>query len=203
MKRNTKKEIVITAKTLFNERGYNNVSTKDIADALGISKGNLTYHFKKKEDIMEAILEEGQSRKRPDAPASIRELNDYFLDQQQVVRENAFYFWHYAQLSQLSEEIRGQQGQAYQSHIERLTKAFQALEINGFLRPEEFAGEFRAVIDMLFISSVYWMPFCNIRQADKTQKEYPDHAWLLLYHLLTQAGREELLRLRVLKTKTR
>ena len=48
MKGNTRQEILSAAKKLFNERGYNAVSVQDIAGALGISKGNLTYYFKKK-----------------------------------------------------------------------------------------------------------------------------------------------------------
>ena len=48
MKKNTRQLILDTAKRLFNERGYNGVSLKDIADELNISKGNLTYHFRKK-----------------------------------------------------------------------------------------------------------------------------------------------------------
>ena len=42
MSKDTKQKILDTARELFNERGYNAVSLKDIADALNISKGNLT-----------------------------------------------------------------------------------------------------------------------------------------------------------------
>ena len=45
MRNNTKAEIIEVAKKLFNERGYNDVSTQSISDAMGISKGNLNYHF--------------------------------------------------------------------------------------------------------------------------------------------------------------
>ena len=61
MRKNTKLEILRVAKELFNERGYNDVSTQNIADAMGISKGNLNYHFNKKEDIIEAVVEEMHS----------------------------------------------------------------------------------------------------------------------------------------------
>ncbi len=47
MKRDTRQAILDTAKTLFSQRGYNDVAIGEIAGALGISKGNLTYHFKK------------------------------------------------------------------------------------------------------------------------------------------------------------
>ena len=60
MKRDTRRAILDMAKTLFSQQGYNAVSIGEIAGALGISKGNVTYHFKRKEDIMEALLAEAE-----------------------------------------------------------------------------------------------------------------------------------------------
>lgn len=55
MKKDVKTDILETARKLFNEQGYNGVSMRDIAGALGISVGNLTYYFKRKEDLLEAV----------------------------------------------------------------------------------------------------------------------------------------------------
>jgi len=46
-----------TARQLYNRYGLANVSQRQIAEQLGISPGNLTYHFKKKEDLNLAIYE--------------------------------------------------------------------------------------------------------------------------------------------------
>jgi len=43
----TKQKIVNTTIRLFNESGFANVSLPHIAKAMGISLGNLTYHFPK------------------------------------------------------------------------------------------------------------------------------------------------------------
>jgi AcrR family transcriptional regulator len=54
---NTRARILQTALDLFNERGTAAVSTNHIADALGISPGNLYYHFRNKEEIIREIFE--------------------------------------------------------------------------------------------------------------------------------------------------
>ena len=55
--RQTKEWILDTACRLFNEHGTAAISTKRIAKEMGISPGNLYYHFKNKEDIILALFQ--------------------------------------------------------------------------------------------------------------------------------------------------
>lgn len=54
----TKKKILDAALTLFSEKGYGNVYVGHIADAVGIKAPSLYKHYKSKQDIFDAILEE-------------------------------------------------------------------------------------------------------------------------------------------------
>lgn len=54
----TKKKILDEALTLFSEKGYANVFVADIAGAVGIKAPSLYKHYKSKQDIFNAILEE-------------------------------------------------------------------------------------------------------------------------------------------------
>ena len=55
----TKRKIFQIAIKLFSEKGYDNTSIEEITAVAGVAKGSLYYHFSKKEDIFDLILEEG------------------------------------------------------------------------------------------------------------------------------------------------
>ncbi|MBO4383018.1 MAG: TetR/AcrR family transcriptional regulator [Clostridia bacterium] len=52
MTKNLREKIFLESVRLWNEKGYENVSMRDIAAACDIGTGNLTYYFPKKEDIL-------------------------------------------------------------------------------------------------------------------------------------------------------
>jgi len=52
-----REKIVSTADDLFYRQGFNNTSFSDISKAVGISRGNFYYHFKTKDDILAAVIE--------------------------------------------------------------------------------------------------------------------------------------------------
>lgn len=55
-KQDNRERIIDTANRLFYMKGYNQTSFADVANEVGISKGNLHYHFRSKDDLLEAII---------------------------------------------------------------------------------------------------------------------------------------------------
>lgn len=52
----TRDHIVEAADQLFYRQGYEHTSFSDIADAVQISRGNFYYHFKSKDEILDAVI---------------------------------------------------------------------------------------------------------------------------------------------------
>jgi len=78
----TRDHIIEAADRLFYEKGYEQTSFADIADAVRISRGNFYYHFKTKDEILGAVIDarrnatgemlERWEREAPDPAARIR-----------------------------------------------------------------------------------------------------------------------------------
>jgi AcrR family transcriptional regulator len=52
----TREHIVRAADELFYKQGFEHTSFADVADAVGISRGNFYYHFKTKDEILAAVI---------------------------------------------------------------------------------------------------------------------------------------------------
>lgn len=52
----TRAEILRVALRLFTEKGYEATSTRDLTEALGLTKSSLYYHFRNKEEIVSSLL---------------------------------------------------------------------------------------------------------------------------------------------------
>lgn len=59
---NTKQRILDEALNLFSVNGYDGVTVKDIANAVGIKDSSLYKHFKSKQEIYDSLLEEMNAR---------------------------------------------------------------------------------------------------------------------------------------------
>ena len=90
----TKEKILSGALKLFNENGENNVTTAQIAQFLGISEGNLWYHFRTKREIIFEL----NCRLESEIDKNLSRLPEESLDLRDFMRyaARAFeYLWEY------------------------------------------------------------------------------------------------------------
>lgn len=76
----TKKKILDVALTLFSENGYGNVYVGQIAEGVGIKAPSLYKHYKSKQDIFEAILDEMRNRYDKEAAHLNMTGNNFLID---------------------------------------------------------------------------------------------------------------------------
>ncbi len=88
----TKRRIFNTAIKVFSEKGYDNASIEEITSIAGVAKGSLYYHFSKKEDIFDLLLEEGKKLlsnnveiKTKDCTTAIEKIKAVILVQIKVI----------------------------------------------------------------------------------------------------------------------
>src|SRR5438874_6262089 len=56
---NRREELLRVSARLFREKGFDGTSIRDISGAAGMQSGSPFYHFKTKQDILAAVMEEG------------------------------------------------------------------------------------------------------------------------------------------------
>ena len=76
----TQEKIIIATIDLFNKTGVSNIRLQDIAKEVGISPGNLTYHYKTKKDLLGAILLDMTNEQR-----IVRSTNEALVDSIDII----------------------------------------------------------------------------------------------------------------------
>ena len=101
----TRDRILECALLLFNHKDEPNVSTMEVANEMGISPGNLYYHFHGKEPLVLGLFERFQSELAPlldPPPGAQLEAQDYWLFLHLIVERMAHYRFLFQDLSNLA-----------------------------------------------------------------------------------------------------
>ena len=136
----SKQHIRDVAIRLFNERGYDKVSLRDIAREAGVAIGSLTYHFKRKEDLLDAILSDlhagfsGTFDPALGGQELLAHLVDLFVAGEDNQRRYPFYFENITQIAQCSERVAEEARDFEEGLYAHYRDAFETLAKEGLLR---------------------------------------------------------------------
>ena len=84
IRKSRRAEILQCFTEMVAERGYDEVSVRDVAEALGISKGTILHHFRSKESLLEELHSDYMRRRLAEADEFLAEFSDP-VDQLQLI----------------------------------------------------------------------------------------------------------------------
>jgi AcrR family transcriptional regulator len=163
----TVERILAESLRLFNERGEANVTTGMIADSLNMSPGNLYYHFRNKDQIVERLFGRFAARididPRPPADAS-RAIEDLWLYLHLVLEAIWDYRFLYRNLDDLlarNRKLRGPFNRIIDRKLDVVVGLCEGLVGAGAMKAsrEEIASVARNVL----VVATYWLNFQSVR----------------------------------------
>ena len=197
MKIDTKTKIVLKAVELFNEKGFSNVSFLKIAQSLSLSPGNVTYHFPKKDDLMNAVYLHFQQEILKSLPLKVDEINLSSLHNQIgdffKLQNNLKFFY-----SDLVDIVRGYPkiAELHKLHIDnqisRLHDVLNEFSRSGRLKKYESSNLYAFLSRQLWLTGSFWLSRCIVRGMKHDMEELQEEAWSLIYPHLTDKGKQEL-----------
>ncbi|HKE48484.1 MAG TPA: TetR/AcrR family transcriptional regulator [Rhodanobacteraceae bacterium] len=204
MARQTRERILDTSLAMFNAQGEPNVTTNHIADELGISPGNLYYHFRNKDDIVEQLFSRYEAR-IDDAllipQERLPDLEDIWLQLHLVFECMWAYRFLYRDLVDIL--ARNRKLKLRFSRIMTRASGSAAELMHGLVRAgimRASAAEIRGLAENVLLVATFWQSFSAVRggkaQAEEIELGRGIHqVMVLIAPFLREAEREHLNRL--------
>ena len=182
--RQTKEWILETACQLFNEHGTQSISTKRIAKEMGISPGNLYYHFKNKEEIILALFDANQDSytgdwDNPQVPPLKRFLK-IIHDVVLMWQDCRFFKKEMVFLVENDPELKHAYQEFTQTITEKVGVLFQDLLQAGMIRTQEAPDRFESLLVISTIIANHWLTHLDISDQPLTIENLQKGAELIL-----------------------
>jgi AcrR family transcriptional regulator len=189
-------EILKAALTLFNGRGTAAVSTNHISAELGISVGNLYWHFRDKDAIVRALYEE-QVRKHDElwtSPKTEHEAIDVAI---RGLRRSFAIAWDYrflyrelASLIRADSELRKMYASARELRRRELRAFLRSFVELGVLRAPENEALAAQLEDLAWMTTSFWLPHLELRDGVLTKRTAMEGARAVMALFLPYATKE-------------
>lgn len=167
MARHTRERILDASLAMFNARGEPNVSTNHIADELGISPGNLYYHFRSKDDIVEHLFARYEARLDEALllpEGRVPDLEDIWLQLHLVfesLREYRFLYRDLVDILARNRKLKLRFARIMARADASITTLLRGLVATGAMQATE--TEIRASSENVLLVATFWMSFAAVR----------------------------------------
>ena len=167
--RRTRARILAGSLELFNERGEARVTTGNIAEALGISPGNLYYHFRNKDQIVEELFARFEERMDMgpaaggDSAHAVEDLWLYLHLLLESVWEYRFLYRNLDDIVSRNRRLRERFSRILEGQSRTLAALLQALSAARALQatPEESA----ALVRNLLVVATFWLEYDTLSRS--------------------------------------
>jgi len=194
----TKEKILDTALELYNQKGVGNVTMRDIAAGVGISSGNLAYHFKNQDFIIEAIFRRMKGERDEilmgvQQIPSFENINRQLLPLLQVAYKYLFFHLDTVHVIRNYPAIARLQQSYYEDSI-RYVRAVLDLSVgSGNLEPEQYPGQYRRLAHTVWMLMAFWLQQMVIRDLEEPDiDDLRQSIWDLVIPYLTSKGKHQL-----------
>lgn len=162
---------------LFNENGLPNVKLQNIADACGISVGNLAYHFKFKEDLIitiaDQISEELSPIVRQDQEfPSLLDLDNQLSIYHSLVNKYVFFFLDIVELKRTLPKIHKQRVHHINLMIEQIHGWIKANIRKGIFKSEIHSNQYKHTAHTIWILMSFWMTQKKVLSSNGQEEEH-------------------------------
>jgi len=177
----TKTRILDTALNLFNRAGERNVTTNHIAEGLGISPGNLYYHYRNKAAIVAALFGRYQEQIRdlltvPEGPLTWQDKMRYFEGILESMWQARFLHRDLAHFLHQDAELRRRYKVFVQDSLERGLVIYRSLRDSGLIEASD--EELRGLLVNTWVLAASWPGFTHGLNPDATGDEALDRTLL-------------------------
>ena len=195
-----KKLILEAARTLFNKRGYNQVTIRMIALELNMSSGNLNYHFKKREDIFETLYFEMVSefderiQNLPNIDVSIAQIRSDIEDRMIRMIDYKFFWTDLYNLLTVSDKVKKHFQEVYKNRIDGCLFLFEKMKNQNLMTDSSFKFEYIFLAERMINYGNTWLYSTGLYSSSLEQKVIDNQVNTLLsmlYPFLAPKGQNE------------
>ncbi len=171
--RATQFRILQAALELFNEHGSTAVSSNRIAERCGISKGNLQYHFKTKQEIIYAVFQRAIHEMdggwyRDHLAPTLDHMATMFVRQLQLILKYRFFYREMGDLLRQDPQLRKRYADNRERRMRDLEKFMLALQSAGLMRLPPDPKRLRSIIDVTWIVNENWLNYMDYHDREAT-----------------------------------
>ncbi|ATC95863.1 TetR/AcrR family transcriptional regulator [Pseudoalteromonas tunicata] len=166
----TKDKIIQASIMLFNQQGERAISTNHIAAHLGISPGNLYYHFKNKEDILRHIFalyrEHLQTHFVPLRADEelLDQLVGYLDSLFELMWKFHFFYDNLGDILSRDEQLKKEYLALQANLLEQVSDVVRGLKVAGIIEIDE--GDIPQFAHTIKIMVSFWTPYLKIHKFD-------------------------------------